>query len=245
MRLEVSHQDHSLLLLCWLPRAQDSEPSFFPEQTFSFFPLTNGYILYQNCCYGRLGTQFLDFSKLLSNWLGKIRVSFFIIQRISCGYILRLWKVLFLFNLLHSSFSVHWRFLPESMITLKVEKWRFCNPINPCLFVTWHSVRKNLYFFCMYLLTYLLIYLNHCQLMHSNFIQWVMTHHCHYLLWCLICAWFDNWQPLYIGSYLLLKDHNCSCTLCSLWQNTFQAHPALPCPFASSMWGQMVLHTGV
>ena len=101
MRLEVSHQDHSLLLLCWLPRAQDSEPSFFPEQTFSFFPLTIGSIPYQNCCYGRLGTQFWDFSKLLSNWLGKIRVSFFIIQRISCGYILRLWKVLF-FSIFHT-----------------------------------------------------------------------------------------------------------------------------------------------
>ena len=158
MRLEVSHQDHSLLLLCWLPRAQDNEPSFFPEQTFSFFPLTNGYILYQNYCYGRLGTQFLDFCKLLSNWLGKIRVSFFLIKRKSWGHILRLWKVLFLFNLSHSSFSIHWRFLPESMITLKVEKWRFCNPVNPCLFVPGIlSGRTFTCSACIYLLIYLFI----------------------------------------------------------------------------------------
>ena len=154
-------------------------------------------------------------------------------------------KGLVLFNLSHSSFSIHWRFLPESMITLKVEKWRFCNPINPCLFVTWHSVRKNLYFFCMYLLTYLLIYLNHCELTHSNFIQWVMTHPCHYLLWCLICAWFVHREPPHTGSYLLLKDHNCSFTLCSFGEKRFRHILHFPCPFATSMCGQMVLHTGV
>ena len=157
MRLEVSHQDHSLLLLCWLPRAQDSEPSFFPEQTFSFFPVTIGSIPYQNCCSGRLGTQFLDFCTLLSNWFGKIRVSFFIIIRKSWGDILRLWKVLF-FSIFHTLVLASTEdFCRNQWLLWRLKNGGFVTPsILACLYLAFCPEEPLL---VLHVFTYLFTYL--------------------------------------------------------------------------------------
>lgn len=97
-------------------------------------------------------------------------------------------NILFPNNLSLIGFSIHWWFLPESIITLLAVKWWFSNSIIPSICLNGHPFVKNFPSSHLYPLCTVLLW--------THWFPFAIIHYYHYSLWSSSYPKFSQWESL-------------------------------------------------
>lgn len=129
-------------------------------------------------------------------------------------------------NLRPVVFSIHWCFLPESVIIWWLPNSDFFSSIRPSTFISWLFTVRT-FPFCLYW----------CGFLDSYFMKWTVM--LLSLFWCSNCSWFGHWEPIKLPSvsfwhtFIILK------VLSSFWAQLFV--PSSSYTFLTLAWNQPFL----
>lgn len=127
------------------------------------------FYIFPELLLGHLIIQSFFVTKFLSSFNGKDCHFFFCNSQYIIGRYFETMQIFCSFSNFHTLVlaSINDQLLPESIITLMPEKWRFSNSIRPSLFVSGHSV-KNCFFSSV--CSFIYVIMDSCFVILSNWL---------------------------------------------------------------------------